>query len=96
MNSCSTAIVIAKSIQQDLPLKASRFSQALLQERCMSKWWLTYKVGAWNFTENKLLKLVNSLKVDVLFAHLNLNIIIYKKKRQKKARFTDDARSTEY
>jgi len=43
----------------DLAFTASRLSQALLQESFTSKWWLSSKVAVWNFTKNKLLKLVN-------------------------------------
>jgi len=44
-------------------------SQALLQESVTSKWWwLSPKVEAWNFTKNKLLKLVNLMKIKFLFA----------------------------
>jgi len=31
-----------------------RFSQALLHESFTRKWWLSSKIEAWNFTENKL------------------------------------------
>jgi len=34
----------------------------------MRKWWLSSTVEAWKFTKNKLLTLVNSMKVDFLFA----------------------------
>jgi len=44
----------------------------------MRKWWLSSTVEAWEFTKNKLLKLVNSMKIYFLFADLNLNIIIQK------------------
>jgi len=49
----------------DLALKPSRFSQSVLHERFMSKWWLSSKIEAWNFTKNKFEKLVNSMKIDV-------------------------------
>ena len=49
----------------DLALKPSRFSQSVLHERFMSKWWLSSKIEAWKFTKNKLEKLVNSMKIDV-------------------------------
>jgi len=53
------------------------------------KWWLSSKVKALNFTENKLLKVVSSMKADFLYAGVHANIIIKKKKRQKKAHFLD-------
>jgi len=62
-----------------LPLTASGFSQALFQVSATRKLWLSSTVEAWKFTENKLLKLVNSMKIDFLLAGLNLNIIIQKK-----------------
>jgi len=68
----------------DLALITSRFSQTLLQESFTSDRWLSFKVETWRFTKNKLLKLVNSMKVDFLFAGLNLNRIIQKKKCQKR------------
>jgi len=43
-----------------------------------------------NFTKNKLLKRVNSMKIYFLFAGINLE----KTKRQKNARFMDDALKT--
>jgi len=52
---------------------ALRFSQPLLQGSLTSKSWLWSKVEAWNFTENKLFKLANSMKTDIIFAGLNLN-----------------------
>jgi len=57
--SCSTAILAEKKHSADLALIASRFSQALSQESSTSKCWLSPKVETWNFTKNKLLKLVN-------------------------------------
>ena len=57
----------------------------------MRKWWLSFEEETWKFAKNKLLKLANSRKTDYLFAGLNLNRIIQKKKRQKKAHFMDDA-----
>jgi len=51
----------------DFVLIAWTFSQALLQESLTSKLWILSKVEHWNFTKNKLLKLVNSMKID-LFA----------------------------
>jgi len=56
----------------------------LSQETFTIKWWLSFEVETWKFTKNKLLKLVNSRKTDFLFAGLNLNRIIQKKKRQEK------------
>jgi len=72
-----------KTHTADLALIASRFSQLFSQESLTSKWWLSSKVEAWNFTKNKVLKLVNSMKMDFVFTGLNLNIIIHKKKFQK-------------
>ena len=69
----------------------SRSQQTLSQESFMRKWWLSFEVETWNFTKNKILKLVNSRKTNFLFTGLNLNRIIQKKKRQKKAHFMDDA-----
>jgi len=37
----------------------------------------------WNFSENKLLKLISSMKMDFLLVGLNLNIIIQKKAPEK-------------
>jgi len=70
-------------------LIAWRFSQALLKKGFTSKWWLSSKVKAWNFTKNKLLKFVNSMKADFLFDGVNMNII-NQKKRQKKTHFKDE------
>jgi len=39
-----------------------------------------------NFTENKLLKLVNSMKADFLYAGVNVNTTI-KKKNDRKGTF---------
>jgi len=57
-----------KKHSADLALTASRFSQALSQESFTSKCWLSSNVETWNFTKNKLLKLVNSMKADLLYA----------------------------
>jgi len=73
-----------KKYAADLALIASRFSQVLSQKSFTSKRWLSFKVETWKFTENKLLKLVNLVKADFLFADLNLNRIIEKKKFQKR------------
>jgi len=43
------------------------------------------QLETWNFSKNNLSKLVNSMKADFLSASLNLNIIIQKRKLQKKA-----------
>jgi len=59
-----------------------------------SKWWFSFQVETCKFTENKLLKLVNSMKADLLFTSINLHIIIQEKKRHKKAHFMDDALKT--
>jgi len=48
-----------------------------------SIWWLSSKVKALNFTENKLLKLVNSMKADFLYAGVNANITIKKNDRKR-------------
>jgi len=74
----------------DLALIASLFSQTLLQESFTRKWWLSFKVEIWKFTKNKLLKLVNSMKADFLFAGLNQNRTIQKNRCQNKAHFMDD------
>jgi len=87
---CSTAILAGKHTA-DLTLVASRFSQTLSQESFTIKLWLSFKVETWKFTKNKLLKLVGSIKAGFLFASLNLNRIIRKKKCQKKAYFMNDA-----
>jgi len=60
MTSCilNCSISCSKKHTADLALVASRFSQALLQESFTSKWWLSSKVEAGNFTKNKLLKLI--------------------------------------
>ena len=60
----------------------SRYLQLFSQKSFMSKWWFSSKAEVWNFTKNKLLKLVNSMKIDYLFAGLNLNIIIQKRVRK--------------
>jgi len=62
-----------------LALTASRFSQAHFHESYTSKWWFWSKEETWNVTKNKLLKLVNSVKANFLFAGLNLNTIVQKK-----------------
>jgi len=38
--------------------------------------------GSLNFTEHKLLKLINSIKADFLFASLNLNTVVQPNARQ--------------
>jgi len=48
------------------------------------KWWLSSKVKALNFTENKLLKVVSSMKADFLYAGVHANIIIKKKNDRKR------------
>ena len=70
---------------------ASRSSQTLSQESFTRKWWLSFEAETWKFTKNKLLKLVNSRKADFLFAGLNLNRSVQKKKHQKMSHFMDDA-----
>jgi len=47
-----------------------RLSQTLSQGRFTSKWLLSFKVETWKFTKNKLLKLVDWMKADFLFAAL--------------------------
>ena len=44
----------------------------------------------WKFAKSKLLKLVNSMKADFLFASLNQNRTIQKNRCQNKAHFMDD------
>jgi len=82
MTSCSATVMGTKS-KADLVFTAPRFSQALFQESFASKWWFSSEVEPWNFTKYKLLKLVNSMKMDFLFAGFNLNIIIRKKSTRK-------------
>jgi len=53
-----------------------------------SKWWLSSKLKLGTVLK-KILKLVNYMKIDFVFV-LNLNIFI-RKKRQKNARFMDNA-----
>jgi len=77
----------------DLALIGSRFWQTLSQEGFTSKWWLLFNVEIWKIAKAKLLKLVNSIKADFLFAGLNLNRIIQKKKCEKK-HFMDGALKT--
>jgi len=55
---------------------------------------LSLKVETWKFTKNKIFKLFISMKADFLFAGLNRNRIIQKKKCQKKVHFMDDALKT--
>jgi len=55
-------INVCKNHIANLALKASRFSQALLQGSPTRKWLLSLKVEAWYFTAKKLLKLINSTK----------------------------------
>jgi len=87
MTPCSTAKIVWKKHTANLALTASRFPQTLLQESFRRKWWLSFKVEIWKYTKNKLLKLVNSLKADFLFAGLNRNRIIQKNRCQKKGPF---------
>jgi len=60
----------------------------------MRKWWLSFEVETWKFTENKLLKLFNSMKANFLFAGFNRNRKIQKNKCYKKAHFMDNALKT--
>jgi len=64
-----------------------------LHESFSSKWWLSFKIETWNFIKNKVLKFINSTKMDYVFAGLNLNIL-FLKKREKNALFMDDASKT--
>jgi len=68
----------------DLALIASRYLQTLSQENFTSKWWLSFKLETWKYAKNKLLKLVDSMKADFLFAGLNPNRVIQIKKCQKR------------
>ena len=88
MTTCSTAILAEKAYCRSCTYSIKIFTSAFARN-FSSKWWLAFKVETWNFTKNKLLKLVNAIKADILFADLNLNIIIQKKKCQKKAHFMD-------
>jgi len=67
----------------DLALIASSLSQAVWQGNCTRKWWFSTKMKHWNFSENKLLTLINLMKMDFLLVGLNLNIIIQKKSARK-------------
>jgi len=55
-----------------------------LHESFTIKWWLSSKTEAWNFTKNKLKKLVNSMKMEFIFASLILNIINYSEESTRK------------
>jgi len=44
MTIMTTAMLAAKGIHE-----TSIFSQALLHESFMSKWWLSFKIETWNF-----------------------------------------------
>jgi len=65
------------------------FTTAFAKQRFTRKWRLSSKVKAWNFTKNKLLKLVSSMKADFIFVGVNVNIII-QKKTPEKAHFMDE------
>jgi len=65
--SCSAAILTAKSIRQIVLHIIEVFTSAL-QVSFSRKWWFSCKVEAWNFSKNKRLKLVNSMKIDFLFS----------------------------
>jgi len=68
MTTMTTAMLTAKGIH-----KTSRFSQALLHESFISKWWLSSKIETWNF-ENELLKFFNSTKIDLCICRLKYNL----------------------
>ena len=53
-----------------------QIATSAFQESFTSKQWLSSKVEAWNYTKNKLLKLVDLIKIKFIFAGLNLNVII--------------------
>ena len=75
MTSSPTAILAAKSLLHAVHYSIE-ISQALLQERFTSKWWLSSKVETWNFAKYKLLKIANLMKIDFLFPSSNLNTIV--------------------
>jgi len=60
----TTAILAEKDILQILPLKDRDFHKRSYMKLFTSKWWLSSKIEAWNFTKNKLSKFVNSTKMD--------------------------------
>jgi len=80
----------AKNILQMLHLLHQDFHKRF-RRKFTNKWRLSSEVEVWNLAKNKLLKLVNLMKVDFLFAALCLNTIFQDKKRQTKACFMDDA-----
>jgi len=77
MTSCSPAILVAKSIQQSLhsiDVFTSPFARKFYEQMVVF-----IPSRTLDFTKNKLLKLVSSMKADFIFAGLNLNIIIQKR-----------------
>jgi len=77
----------------NLALKRSQVSSPVLHERFISKWWLSSKIEMWKFIQNKLEKLVNSMKIDFYCRHKSEHNYS-EKNRQKNARFVDDALKT--
>jgi len=67
----TTAMLAAKGIH-----KTARFSQALLHESFTSKWWLSFKIEAWNFIEDELLKFFSPTKIDLYICRLKSEHII--------------------
>jgi len=58
-----------------------------------SKWWISSKAVVWNFTKNKLLNLVNLMKICFSLAGLNLNTVV-QEKTPDNAHFMDDVLKT--
>jgi len=63
MTSCSTAILATKSILQILHYSSEIFT-SVFARKFYEQMVILIQKEAWNFTKNKLLKLVNSMKVD--------------------------------
>jgi len=53
-------------------------------------------VKALNFTKNKVLKFINSVKADFSFTGINLSTNVPEKKRQTNARSMDETRGIIY
>jgi len=83
--SCSTAMLAAKNttLCSTCTYGIVVFTSVFAKKRFTSKWWLSSKVKAWNFTKNKLLKLFNSMKAYFLFPGVNVNIIFREKNARK-------------
>jgi len=90
MTPCSTAIVqywlkraYCRSCTHSIEIITNVFARKFYAQRMLS-----FKVKTWKFAKNKLLKLVDSIKEDFLFAGLNLNIIIQKNCQKKHISWT--------